>query len=158
MFLPGTPTSLPRVSYTQEWYGQVKRRVCPQPVGDLGAAVAAHVEERPGHPVVATDDEDRAIGDLQGVEVARLAQVAGQRDDERRATEDLLHLGLPPLRVPVDGDRKLHLALGLVARAGVDVGQQPPGDVGVGCRGHVEPPLDVPAMLAPSRRVGFAQT
>ena len=110
-------------------------------LGDLRAPVAADVEERADDAVVTAHDDDRPVGDLQAVVVARVAQVARQRDRERRAPEHLLHLGRPALRVAVRGDRDLHLALGLVAGPGVDVGQQPASHVGVRCRLHVQPPL-----------------
>ena len=54
----------------------------PTARGDLRSTVAADVEERSGHAVLAPYDEDRTIGDLQRVVVARLAQVARQRHDE----------------------------------------------------------------------------
>ena len=126
----------------------------PAALGDGRPPVAADVEERAGDPVVAADDEDRAVGDLQAVEVTRLAYVAREGDDERRPAEHLLHLRLPSLRVAVGGDRHLHLVRGLVARTGVDVGQQPASDVGVRCRGHGASPRTSPGCYRSRQSAG----
>ena len=104
--------------------------------GDERAPVAAEVQEGAGDAVVTAYHEHRTAGDLEGVEVTRSGEVAAHGDDQRHLVEDLVHLGLPALRVAVDGCRHLHRRVGLVGMVLLDVRDQPTGDVVVGSCCH----------------------
>jgi hypothetical protein len=43
----------------------------------------ADVQEGPGDTVLTANDQNRALSDLEGLEVARQSQITGEGDDER---------------------------------------------------------------------------
>ena len=85
-------------------------RARPGPVQDLHGAVAADVRERAQHAVVAAHDRDRLAGDVGGRERAGRRDDALGADEDPRAREDLVELGLVDLALDV-GARRQRVAL-----------------------------------------------
>ena len=103
----GTAASWPSCRYVQPWYGQ--RRTFGQRAGageDLHRAVTAHVRERAQLAVVAAHDRDGLAGDVGRRERPRLAHCALGADEDPRAREDVVELGLVDLAIDVGAGRQ----------------------------------------------------
>ena len=71
----------------------------------LCATVAAHVDERAQHTVVAAHEQHGRTHHVERAVTVGLAQFAAETEHQRQAPEHPVHLGLPPLRVVVVGGR-----------------------------------------------------
>ena len=85
---------------------------------DGSAAMAADVEERAQHTVGATRHQDRLAGVVIDDEVARLAQLAREGDDDRILAEQEVDLALEARGLVVAFDRGVADARTVVARVG----------------------------------------
>ena len=74
--------------------------------GDVGAPVAAGIDEGADHAVLAARDQHRHARRLEGFEVPRLRHLGRRRQQQRHALEDLLDLRLEDRRVEITGGGK----------------------------------------------------
>ena len=83
--------------------------------------MAADVEQRADPAVVAAHHDQGAADEIECHVVARLTDLAGERDHQWDAEEDLLHLPLELVGVAVRARRHPHRLVGLIRQLGADV-------------------------------------